>query len=169
MGTTTILAEAILTDEQLKAVGCLALESNHLEIYIDGIIGHYCGENVGKLLLERKMLDAKVGIFKTLFYPLLTTDGLRKRLDSLHERIKSDIPKRNAAIHGDWGLGRSIPLSEIFNRKNVNDTDAVYKTLTIKADEVMDIARRFANYQMELVSIWMEFQEIEQPSQDTSE
>ena len=121
----TILAEAMLTDEQLKAVGCLALEANHLETYLDAFVVTYCGENVGNLLLERKMLDAKVGVFKALFYPLLTTDEARNKLISLHDRIKSDIPKRNAAIHGDWGLARSIPLSEIFKRKNVNGTDAV--------------------------------------------
>jgi hypothetical protein len=72
-----LAAEWVLTEDQLKAVGCVALESSRLEPLIREFIEALAGPALATLLLDRKMSDAKAKILATALPPRLPNVKLR--------------------------------------------------------------------------------------------
>ena len=151
-----LLSEFLLTDEQLKAVGCLALESTHLELLVESFIIALAGKNAGELLVKRKMIDAKIDIFKDLITPEIKNADLKNKFEKLCSDIKSDIVRRNTAIHGEWNSNENKTLSEWLSKKDNADVVAKRKNSpsTIKSSEIMGLAHRFSANQDNLIGFW---------------
>ena len=146
-------AERLLTDDQLKAVGCLAIESSQLEILIEQLIETLSGRLIADLLLERKMFDAKVKILRTLLVPRVPDLELKKRTQAICADIKSDIAYRNTAIHGDWGR-------ESFNALAPRKADSIATRKSgahsVKATELITLAHRFSEHREALEDLWID-------------
>ena len=158
----------MFTEKQLKAIGCLVIESTHLEQYIEALIRTYAGETVSGLLLHRKMMDAKTDILKSLIINETKDDKLKKKLGRLFSNIKTDIVSRNTVVHGDWGLAREMPLEEMIRQKR-RGTAAAFRNnpkSPVKAKDIMNLAHRFADHQMKLLDLWDEFSASLAPSPD---
>ena len=156
-----LTSEGILSDEQLKAVGCLALESARLEEYLERAILDHCGDVIGGLLVRNRMIDAKTEIFKEVFTPEVLDEQHAKELKQLYDDIKSDIPKRNTVVHGYW---EEDSLANRYYRLHTKGTDswepyARKKAMEVKASEVMELARRFGRYQERVVEWYMPVQD----------
>jgi hypothetical protein len=151
-----LLSEYVLTDEQLKAVGCLALEATRLETHLEQAILDHCGSVMGKLLLDRnKMLDAKLDLFRDIFIHETLSDEHAKELEKLYADIKIDIPRRNTVIHGSWEDPAIRNFLALANNPQRNAT-AYKKSVSMKASDVMDLAYRFGFYQLRLVDWYMQ-------------
>lgn len=156
-----LISEIVLSPEQLRAVGCLALESTRLETHIEQAIIDHCGDIIGQLLIDRRMLDAKVEIFRSIFTPEALNDEHAKELEQLYGEIKSDIPRRNTVIHGSWKEVGSIAdlYARSLDTSTERDAAAYRKAMKVSASEVMDLARRFGRYQIRLVDWYMQVRE----------
>lgn len=155
--STGLFSEFLLSDEQLKAVGCLALESTHLELLVESFIIAFVGKNVGELLMKRKMIDAKIDIFRDLITPVIKNADLKKIFEELCSNIKSDIVRRNTAIHGEWGSDEKKTVSEWLSKKQNSDVVAKRKNSpsTVKSAEIMGLAHRFSANQDNLIGFWV--------------
>ena len=166
-----LISEMVLTDDQLKAVGCLALESTRLETHIEYAILVYFGSALGGLIVERKMLDAKTDAFKTAFMPRALNDDHRKELEQLYGEIKSDIAKRNTVVHGSWE--EKISLADLASMGSAEhdkrDAAVLKKNMKLKASEVMDLAFRFARYQHRLIDWYQQLIDHENALNGTTE
>lgn len=148
----TLTSEILLTDDQLKAIGCLALESNFLEFQITRMIVEYCGEDMAELLLGQKMIQAKAELLKGVFRPLAIDDDHARRFDLIYGDIADVIPKRNTTIHGEWGSDTSIAqwFLLFFDKPKSSNPAARRNTTVIRASEVMALAHRFGEIQRRL-------------------
>ena len=151
-----LISEVVLTDEQLKAVGCLAIESTRLETHVEQAIIDHCGTILGEFLVKDKMLGGKVDLFRAVFTREALDENHARALEQLFGELKSDIAKRNTVIHGSWEERMSLAqLAKMQDR----DAAVYKKKMTMKASEVMDLARQFANYQNRLIDWYMQVAE----------
>lgn len=158
MSHGTLICELVLTDEQLKAVGCLAIESTRLETHVEQVIIDHCGTVIGSLLIERKMLDAKVDLLKSVFSSEFLDKEHAAEFEQLYGEIKSDIPRRNTVIHGSWE--EKYSLNELMKMDlNIRNAKVFKKQMEMTASEVMDLALRFGRYQVRLVDWYMPIRE----------
>jgi hypothetical protein len=153
-----LICEIVLTNEQLKAVGCLAIESTRLETHIELALMDHFGTELGKFLCEGRMLGSKVDLFKAVFAREVLDEQHAKDLRRLHEDMKGGIAKRNAVIHGSWE--EKMSLADLARLNDPDRNATVYKkAMKINASEVMALAHRFAEYQMRIVDWYMPVQE----------
>lgn len=147
--STVLLSEIMLTDAQLRAIGCLALESTHLEMYFESLIVDFCGTALSDLLLERKMLDAKVDIFFAVLKHEIHDAPRRDKFSSFVDKIKTDIVKRNTVIHGNWGT--NLQLKDLKKRKSNAIGQRKKSGNNVKASDIHALALRFAQHQTDLL------------------
>ena len=149
----TILAEAMLTDEQLKAVGCIAIESSNLETYIEAIIRNFLiiSESDLDIFIGRLSVGPKADILRDVVKSRLHETAEWHAFLAIYNNIKTAITDRNTAVHGDWGL--RLGSDEIIKRRQQSLAQATRKnsTSTVNASELFNIAVRLANLQMELL------------------
>jgi hypothetical protein len=166
-----LLSETLLSDEQLRAVGCLALEATHLEIYIEAIIRGLCefDENKSKVFLDRLMIGAKTDIMRDLIWPIVRDTPQGNEFKVIYDDIKDLIAKRNTVIHGDWGLNLTVTemRDSILTRRGKAIAKRKWKSDEVKADEVTALAHRFAQRQLDLLT-WC-FEHVLQSSPDKQE
>ena len=157
-----MLSEAMFSDEQLKAIGCLALESQRLDDIADSIIREYCSNLIAELWIGRMMVRSKLKILRDLLLDGLTDESLKQEYESLNSRMTTDIDLRNTVIHGEWRVpGDGIPLRELLTTLVYRSIDAVAVKgdQTIKASEIMELALRFDRHYKELIQIWIKIEE----------
>lgn len=154
-----------LTSEQLKAIGCLAVESTHLELFIDALI-----RSIGKLddvafevFLGRLTIEPKTQILRDLLWPRLENmPKVKKSFKLMYDDIKDMITKRNTVIHGIWGSreeNKMIRASDLLTLRA--ETDAVArrkKGNAVAAADVMDLVRRFDQRQSDLLDWWISYE-----------
>ena len=154
-----MLCKSMFSDEQLSAIGCLALEATRLESFVDVYIEFECGEKIATLLLKQnKMAAGKLAVFRSLVLPDIASEELRKEFENWYSTVTTDIERRNTVIHGEWEFtGDGIPLRDILKlmMERTNDVAARKKNgeTIVKANEVMDLARRFAAHQKNLIRL----------------
>ena len=141
-----LLAEQILSNAQLKAIGCLAFHATSLEKLIEDLISLTVGADLGSLLLENKMFGGKLSILKTLLNRI-TDERLKRQAKSLCERISSDNSSRNTVIHGEWQYNALNALAR-------GSAVAQKKQHSVKADEVIHLAHRFAAHYEDLIDLF---------------
>lgn len=178
-----LLAEQMLTDVQLKMIGCLAFESAFVESLLEQLIDSQAGTVVAQLLLSNKMLTAKLDILKGLVVPAIIDvepdhdrDGsLRKKFEDLCAKIASDIARRNTVIHGEWNHGEKLDASKIrtladfLSKRHENSFARRKFGNPVKASEVMDLAREFQSHVGELVMHWSEYRRLQAASRGRSD
>src|SRR6266849_6615106 len=146
----SMLSEMLLTDDQLRAAGCLALESTHLEMYITSIILTF-DDNTAKKELDRLMLGRKIKLMRKLIRPHIAGTPQEKTFNVIYNELKVLVDNRNAVIHGDWGLGhlKIRRIHDILKRKG--KAVAKLRKRSIKADEIMQHARDVSRVQGDLL------------------
>lgn len=160
-----LLAEFILTDEQLRAIGCLSVESTHLDMYITGIIVDIC--KFDDIAMEvfvgsRLTIEPKAKMMRDLLWPHLE-DGseLKESFKLIYDDIKDLIAKRNTVIHGNWGSDSKQTLAALATFTRQTDSVARRRGVanTVAAKEVIELAHRFARRQMDLMDWYIEYLE----------
>jgi hypothetical protein len=150
-----LASEMLLSDEHLRAAGCLALESTHLDMYVTSLIELLCGfdDSRSKLFIGRLTLGPKVKIMRDLIWPIVSGTPEGEEFNVIYEGINSFIENRNTVIHGDWGLARMTPR-DILSRKAPGV--GILRDRSVKADEVMKHARHASKLQGDLLQWYSE-------------
>lgn len=98
-------SEIVLRDDELRAIGCVVLESTYLETLIDLLIKELCclDERDYRLLIEGAQLKTKLDLLREI-----TRARIKPEFIKQHERLFGDISaqiaNRNRIIHGRWGV-----------------------------------------------------------------
>lgn len=178
-------SETILSDAELKAIGCLAIESASLEGFLELLVQSEASAIVADLLLDRKMFTAKLGILKKIFGGAIKEvelehgkeGSLLRRFEDVCGKIASDISHRNTVVHGQWSrpeqpenfLLMEMSLKDLegyFFGDRRNNAVAERKTGNpVKASEVMALAQRFRDYQISLSLLFLDYRKLRMASQ----
>jgi len=95
----------VLTDAQLRAIGCIAVESTYLEGIIDSVIEHLCEMTVHdfRIFTAGAQIGAKVRMLRDVIEARAQL-GAAARIKELFEDIDRQLTLRNSAVHGRWGV-----------------------------------------------------------------
>jgi len=155
-----MISEFMFSNEQLKAIGCLAFESTMLEFCIEAIVEDVCDKRVAELLLDGKMFAMKLRIMRTLVLPVIPDKEQADAFEDLYSRITTDNSLRNTVIHGSWESKGKLSLQSLLADLNAGRNATVKRgNHTMKASEVMEVARRFSDHQSNLLRLWVAIQE----------
>ena len=149
-------SEILLTDDQLKAIGCLAVESSRLESLLDDFIQTVCrfDDTQKELFIGKWMTSQKIDAIKLLIRPRLRSKVKLQKFDTLFEKLKDLIARRNIIIHGDWTISQPYNALAILISGTGRRSDAIAnskkKKLSIKAADVMTVALRLSECRDEL-------------------
>jgi hypothetical protein len=132
-----LMSEVVLSDAQLRALGCMTFESRRLERFVDAIIRDLCGfdEDRFAVFLGTWMFDKKVEVLKEILKSRRTGTPLEAEFATVYASIKHLNAQRNTAVHGDWD-GVTKAGHRIARRKG--------RGLSVKATELLKIARGLA-------------------------
>ena len=147
--TEPLAAEYLLTDLQLKAIGCLTIETTRLDYVAKILIRALVGEVAGDLLVKGKTVGPVVDVLHDLAVERLRLDeALVKQYEVIHLQLKRDIDKRNTVIHGDLGASGPIALRVLMGA--VQKGAAVAKKPkggdSVQASAVLDVAHSMAKH-----------------------
>ena len=144
-----INSQKILTQEQLAAIGCVAVESASLEGLVDYGIYKLTGqhETTGRLLLGNMMLGSKVDVLADLFKLYIGQENFDKDCSKVFSDIKHELSNRNTIIHGFWAT-----FSTVADMMSLNPAAQGARTVATKPmrsgnhrkfeiEKVMDVAR----------------------------
>lgn len=96
-------SEITLEADQLRAIGCVAVESAYLEETLDWTIRHLAvlDEHDFRVLAANAQLSAKLTLLSKLMESRLKPEYLQERTD-LISAISKQITDRNNIVHGVW-------------------------------------------------------------------
>src|SRR5271154_517202 len=136
----------MLTDEQLRAVGCLSVESALVEQYVDFLVEDLCGlsDGAGRILLGGVVLGAKTEMMEKLLRPMLTGTKFDGTFRAVCEQLSHFLSLRKAANFSEWVGDAGPAQSNIRLTKKRDAVQVEHKKLNIDASEVMAIARGLA-------------------------
>src|SRR5882672_703467 len=100
-------SELTLSDDELRAIGCVAVESTYFDVVLDDLIEHLCclDEHDFRILTAGAQLAAKVEIIKGVTKSKVKSD-FKMEYKKLFDDIGDAVAKRNSVIHGRWGVPR---------------------------------------------------------------
>lgn len=137
-----LTSEILLTDDQLKAIGCLTVEVSRLESLLDSSIQALCRFNdiQKEMFIGKWMVGVKIEAARDLFRPKLRSKKKLQNFDALFAKLKDLITRRNTIVHGEWAtLTQRNWLMPSPERGSDAFAKHKKKKLTIKAADIMDI------------------------------
>jgi hypothetical protein len=147
-------SEHLLTDEQLRSVGCMVLEATFLEQLLDAILRRLCRLSIAEeeLFMKNWQLSTKASAVKRLLQTKLRSAKRRGRLTEIFNRIEISIERRNTVVHGAWSLPT---LDELLRGLKPESTVKRPRSpVPIKASAVMTCARELSLAQRELLQFY---------------
>ena len=96
-----------LTDEQLRAIGCVAVESAYFDDMLDMFIEQLCclDEHDFRVLTAGAQLQAKLNVLKDVTRSRID-DKLADKHGKIFGKAAHVISERNNVIHGSWSVER---------------------------------------------------------------
>jgi hypothetical protein len=99
----TLRSKVVLSDKQLNAIGCVAVESAYLDDLFDRYIqGLSClDEHDARVLTAGAQLSAKLQVLKALTKERIKSEFARKH-ENIFAELGRHITDRNNIVHGTW-------------------------------------------------------------------
>lgn len=153
-------SEFILTQSQLAAVGCVAIESTYLEQEAAIIIWSLLGTDAerGHQVTVALSSTARFELISTLLKQRDLPPQIADAAAKLFARIRAANGQRNTIIHGDWttsvknffllmrdGADKHPPAKATNNTRR--------DSTSITADQIMTVARELSECRTELVDL----------------
>ena len=111
------MSKFILTDDQLRAIGCVALESTYAEQLIEQLTWRLCSiqEEQGKFFTDRMPFDRRLDLLSDLWKPMIKDKKRLLMLTKILADLKEANGDRNTIIHGNWtySVSAMVALSEL--------------------------------------------------------
>ena len=161
MHLSPIGSVAILTTEQLAAIGSVVVESTYCELEVENLIWILAGmkPEEGIHFTHGMQLQSRLDLLSQLAKERLTDEHERAEFTTLISNLKIANSERNVIVHGVW-------YSEAERRKLIEDGIAVHppatafkrrlrsQPLQISANAVSEVAQRIANLTFALSHFW---------------
>lgn len=159
--TPAMYAQGLLSDDALKAIGCVAVESALLEYLVESHIFCMCelDDHIGQTVVDMMFLDKKMDFLRDAVTPFFGDDtALKRQFADVFAEIKSAIADRNTVIHGLW-VAETMELTKepgILRIKTSGQRKALKfprgsgKARVLLAGDVLAVARRFSECQNKL-------------------
>ena len=144
---TKMISAQLLSDELLRAIGHVAVESAYMEGVVASLIKSICGfwrpEQYALFVLSMSLAQ-RLETLKTVALPVLKPAADSKQLTDLILRAKDLAVRRNTVVHGHWYppnmkfpgdgvvIGEGEPKGRNTNRNN--------KTAECSASDVFSLA-----------------------------
>lgn len=142
-----MLSRYVMTQDQLQAVGLLALEASLLERNVRSLIQILSGLDGGMLdaLMPRAaMLSVKMQMLDKVVRQRTDNADALTAFKKIFEQVGELISKRNTVIHGNWWSNFS--LEDLMQEHYKQDAVATGKGNTsVQASEVINLAEGFSN------------------------
>lgn len=177
MSNFCVTAQTLLTQDQLAAIGCVAIESTYAEAIIEEIIWALCklDESHGKHLTNGVQLSNRLDLLATIA-KLHTPKEHQPRISKIISDFKIATNDRNTIIHGLWvrvlpdgtlaqlGQYPDVKLAAKAEKRRLN-----LEPLVFSADSVMKVAQKLHDLRGDLVwfveDFWPDaWQRISQPT-----
>lgn len=122
-----LFSDYILSADQLKAIGNVAVETTYLEIYVENVIWRLAGmqEASGKFFTDQMRVAARLELLANLAKPRLTSETKLATFTELISNLKIECEKRNIIIHGEWTIAH-ISLAEILRTDRHRDAKPAF-------------------------------------------
>jgi len=104
---SVLLSEVTLDDGQLRAIGCVAVESTYLEDVLENVIQTLCvlDEHDFRVFIGGTQISAKLALVSKLTDSRIKQEFVEER-NNLFSAISKQITDRNNIIHGIWRVPR---------------------------------------------------------------
>jgi hypothetical protein len=154
-----LVSQTILTQEQLAAIGCVAIESTYCEIVVEKLIWQLSGldDEHGKHFTQNVQLNSRLELLSTLGKMHISDEIHKAEFVKLVSDLKIANTDRNTVIHGSWsssvrnflllwrdGADKHPPAQASKRRPNK-------EPITTSADKVIEVAQRIANLKRDLL------------------
>lgn len=149
----------VLKQEQLEAIGCIAVIAAQLEDRLERSIWAMMGipDSEGKALIVNPMIDKSCDLLRDLSKFKIKDSNKRKRFQDIICRIKHLNQERNIAIHGIWIPFLNKPAVAYKSRRHG-------KPATMSADKIIGKAFMLEDLSKELhefaIEVWPRYSEI---------
>jgi hypothetical protein len=148
-----------LTDEQLIALGQVAIEGADLESTLEWAIWKLLGirHEIGELFTVRQNFETKLKSFKRVAEKAISDPILKQQARDIAARMRDSSGRRNDAIHSIWerrhGAGPGItPPVVIAETRKLNDRGAVSAPIVTDPDALRSIAADLHSDWIDLMS-----------------
>lgn len=145
----------ILTEKQLAAIGCAAVESTYTESLIENMIVILSGVKAERLqpFLLGKMLEGKLVILEQLAESALTSKKKKSEFATIIESVRRANTGRTSLIHGEWTITNFLRTMQTEwqpdgTAKAINKRNN--KAPTVSANKAEKIAQEIADAYMAL-------------------
>jgi len=151
-----IIAQSVLSTDQLAAIGCIAVESAYLEDTVETIIYNLSGltREKGEIFIDKFMLDSKLNLLKELSIIKFKSKKRKLFLSELIGEIKSANSERIIAIHGLWTQDINALLSG-HGAKAMRSNSR--RPASLSAHKLEDVAKRISDGHYELCMYFQKF------------
>jgi hypothetical protein len=161
MDAFQLVSQTILTQEQLAAIGCVAIESTYCEIVVEQIIWQLSGldEEHGKHFTQNVQLNSRLELLSTLGKMHIEDEAHKAEFVKLISDLKIANTDRNTVIHGSWtssvrnflvlwrdGADKHPPANA--SKRRLNN-----EPITTSADKVIEVAKRIATLKSQLLDL----------------
>jgi hypothetical protein len=146
-----MISERTLQSDELRAVGCVAIESSILDRLLEAIICDACGFDSVKqeLFTGKLMFAAKADAVKEILLPKLRSKKRRDRLTELHAAMKLANSQRVTALHGQWQWESSREPHDIADGRLYRAV-STHKKRRVTASQLMSIAHSLSAVHREM-------------------
>ena len=144
-------SELDLTPEQLKAIGCVAVESARVDLLVERIILIICNYDfdTGKMYTDRLELGAKLNLLRQFTFAKIEHDEARTNFQRIYDGLKNVLLVRDTIIHRRWKIRLNYlssmgPFSAGFRAGRGQEKKPM------RPDKIMSIAKRLYKLHGEL-------------------
>ena len=156
-------SEQLLTDDVLKAIGCVAVESSMLEHLLDDHIFNLCelDSRVGGMVVESMFVDKKLDFLKRAATPYLKGESAMKAFAAVFADTKKAIADRNTVIHAIW-VRETMTFVKKEGKTNIHAAGRMRALKYVRgteyakpfeSDKVLSVAQRLSDCQRALRNI----------------
>ena len=142
-----LYADEVLTPEQIRDLGRVAVESGNLEVLVALIIGYV--ENAPVNL--NGGISRKLKKLRSLINDGLPSGDLLDRFNKMYDQGMTSVCNRNILIHGRW-----IEKTTKEGRKIVTAV-SVTNSMSLLTDSLMTTALDLATFQRELDAFYVRY------------
>lgn len=150
-----LTSETLLEDAELKAVGCLAIESTRLEYMLEALLKDICKLTAVEesiFVPSTWTLGPKAKSVKKLMADRIRSKIRKDKLNAIFSKIELAVDRRNTVIHGRWTSPNAI--EQVFGFKNSKAVHPKKPQSAIKASDVMRYARETSEALDELLNFY---------------
>jgi hypothetical protein len=154
-----LTSEMYLQDDQLKAIGCMEVETSLLDNKLDDVIKRICGFNgdmFNAFIYPITPIGAKLKMLRAIVIATCADQNCRNKFDVWHSKVTTELEKRNTVIHGKWTA--RIGIADVITQDSRKSDSIVKRKRTkssaVKSADIMSIAHQIYSLRLDLFEMF---------------